>query len=205
MRSFRDEVIVIKSKDYKEADKLLTLYGQNTGKFTVIAKGIRKIESKNRGNMQTLSISKISFYKAEGIPILMETDLIYSPDYAECDIKNIERVLFLVDKFMGEEQGNEKVYKSLESVIRKNVDTSSTNKFRAIFLAEEGLLGDMTECSICGKNESLNYIDLVSFASVCESCYSIKKLSKGIIKRDSEMYSDKIFSEALDRYISNLF
>ena len=63
----KDTVIVLKSVNYSEADKVLTVLGKYTGKFSLFAKGIRKINSKNRGNMQTLSISDISFYEGRGL------------------------------------------------------------------------------------------------------------------------------------------
>jgi DNA repair protein RecO (recombination protein O) len=73
MSIFKDEVVVIKSVNFKEADKILFVYGKNFGKFPLVAKGIRKIESMNRGNMQTLSVSNISFYKNQGMAVLTES------------------------------------------------------------------------------------------------------------------------------------
>jgi DNA repair protein RecO (recombination protein O) len=76
----KDTIIIIKSVNYSEADKVLTVFGKLNGKFALFAKGIRKINSKNRGNMQTLCISDISFYEGKGLPVLTESQLIYSPD-----------------------------------------------------------------------------------------------------------------------------
>ena len=78
----RDIVTVIKSVNYSEADKILTVFGKNSGKFTLFAKGIRKINSKNRGNMQTLSTSSISYYEGRGMPLLTESKLINCIDLA---------------------------------------------------------------------------------------------------------------------------
>ena len=41
----KDIVTVIKSVNYSEADKVLTIFGREYGKFAVFAKGIRKINS----------------------------------------------------------------------------------------------------------------------------------------------------------------
>ena len=95
----KDTVIVLKSVNYSEADKVLTVLGKYLGKFALFAKGIRKINSRNRGNMQTLSISDISFYEGKGLPVLTESQLVYSSDV---DIlknrgSDIKRVLDMIN------------------------------------------------------------------------------------------------------------
>ena len=44
--------LILKAKDYKEADQLLTVYTQSSGKLTVLAKGLKKNQSKLRGSLQ---------------------------------------------------------------------------------------------------------------------------------------------------------
>ena len=93
----KDTVTVIKSVNYSEADKILTVFGKHVGKFAVFARGIRKINSKNRGNMQTLSTSKIEFYEGKGLPLLTESQLVLScyPKDLKDNMHKIERVLVL--------------------------------------------------------------------------------------------------------------
>jgi len=204
MRTYRDQVVVIKSRDYKEADKLLTLFGEKSGKFSVIAKGIRRITSKNRGNMQTLCISEISYYKGEGIPILLETEQVFLPDYVCIKVKNIERVLVLVNKLLPEEQENLKIYKGLISIIKRGFDIDTVNRFRILFLKVEGLLGDLNICSVCGKNDKLIGLNILNFTSICKSCYSRERLKKVYLKIGRDLYVNSAFTEALDRYIEEM-
>ena len=98
----RDTVIVLKSINYSEADRVLTVFGKYTGKFTLFAKGIRKINSKNRGNIQTLNVCDISFYEGKGLPLLTESQLIYSPDtdILKNRIEDIKRVLDILGKIL---------------------------------------------------------------------------------------------------------
>ena len=44
--------LVLRAKDYKEADQLLTVYTKAKGKMTVLAKGVKKNSSKLRGGLQ---------------------------------------------------------------------------------------------------------------------------------------------------------
>ena len=96
----KDIVTVIKSVNYSEADKVLTVFGREYGKFAVFAKGIRKINSKNRGNMQTLCTSEISFYEGKGMPVLTESASVSSLNFDKLNVENIRRVSFMLNKFL---------------------------------------------------------------------------------------------------------
>ena len=199
----KDTVIVLKSVNYSEADKVLTVLGKYLGKFALFAKGIRKINSRNRGNMQTLSISDISFYEGKGLPVLTESQLVYSSDV---DIlknrgSDIKRVLDMINKIMQEGDPNMKIFNMLESLCRKNFDIRSVNKFRILFLKEMGYLGDFTVCSVCKSKKNLEYLSTDNFALLCKNCYS--KTGKGI-KIEDNIYVSREFSNALDVYIKRV-
>ena len=198
----RDIVTVIKSVNYAEADKILTVYGKYNGKFALIAKGIRKIVSKNRGNMQTLSTSEISFYEGRGLPILTESQLIYSPEIdSHMDIQNTQRVLYLLNKFLVEGERNQKVFDLLQSVLQNSMDTVRVNKFRLQILKNLGFLGDFNICDVCKKKKEPGFILPKNFTVVCKDCYS--KSDKGV-KLDKNIYANSVFTEALDKYIKKI-
>jgi len=199
----KDTVFVLKSVNYSEADKVLTVFGKHLGKFALFAKSIRKINSKNRGNMQTLNSCNISLYEGKGLPILTESELVYSPDteILKRRIDEINKVLYMVNKILQEYDPNKKVFDMLLSISKKNFDIESVNKFRMIFLKEMGFLPDFSECSGCGSKENLEYIDLSSFALLCKNCYS--KAGKGYELEDN-VYSEDRFTKALDRYVKKV-
>ncbi len=199
----RDTVIVLKSINYSEADKVLIVFGKRMGKFALFAKSIRKINSKNRGNIQTLNISDISFYEGKGLPVLTESQLIYAPDtdILKNRVEDIKRVLDIMTKILQENDPNEKVFNMLRSVCKKNFDIESINRFRAIFLKEMGYLSDFSVCNMCGSKKDLKYMDLGSFALLCKNCYS--KAGKSY-KLGDNPYVEKNFTQALDIYIKRV-
>jgi DNA repair protein RecO (recombination protein O) len=198
----KDVVTVIKSVNYSEADKILTVFGKYNGKFALIAKSIRKIASKNRGNMQTLSTSEISYYEGKGLPILTESRLIYSPEInSHIDVKNVERILYILNRFLVEGERNEKVFDLLQSILQEDIDILRVNKFRIQVLKELGFLGDFKVCSICGSKENLEYFDSKNFSVICKNCYSRK--DKGV-KLNKELYGKTSFTQALDIYIKKI-
>lgn len=202
MRVFKDEVIVIKSINYGEADKILTVFGKNFGKFSIIAKGIRKIASKNRGNIQTLSITEISFYRAKGMGVLLETKNMFSPDYSSSNLKGIERVLLLLNRCV--EEGDEAcgLYDKLSFVVRKGFKDSDVNKFRLVFLKNMGLLS-YESCSKCGSCDCIEYVNLESFEIFCKNCYLDSNVvnDSALIKVCNMDYLSKNLTNYIDLYV----
>ena len=197
----RDKVTVIKSVNYGEADKVLTLFGRENGKFTVFAKGIRKINSKNRGNMQTLFTSDISYYTGKGLPVLTESQLIYAPNIDNnLNIDNVKRVLYIMNKFLQEDYPYPHLFDCLQSCLTKNLSLEAVNKFRFIFLNEMGFLGEMHNCKYCGNTENLKYWDNESFSPVCEDCF---KIGKGNNLGENP-YESIMLTNSLDNYIKRI-
>ena len=196
----KDIVTVIKSVNYSEADKVLTVFGREYGKFAVFAKGIRKINSKNRGNMQTLCTSEISFYEGKGMPVLTESASVSSLNFDKLNVENIRRVSFMLNKFLQDYDPYPKLFDALQVALKNNLDLETTNKLRLKFLMEMGFLEDFSSCKYCHSQEDVRYLDTMSFALVCKNCYS-----KGSAKPLGEKpYSSVLFTRALDRYIKKV-
>lgn len=193
----KDLVTVIKSVNYSEADKILTVFGKNSGKFTIFARSIRKINSKNRGNMQTLSTSEISFYEGRGLPLLTESQLVRTVDTENLKVENVRRILFMLNKFLQEYDPYPRLFDALQSVITNNLDTESVNKLRLKFLNEMGFLSDFSVCMHCGSTENLEFVDKKNFALVCKNCYS-KGNSSPLGKNP---YGSAQLTEIIDKYI----
>lgn len=78
MRSFKTEGIVIKRRDYNEADRIITIYTKDQGKISVKAKGVRRITSRRSSHIELLNHTQVSLYKAHQIPVLVEAQMINS-------------------------------------------------------------------------------------------------------------------------------
>lgn len=63
--------MVLRSRDYKEADQLLTVYTREQGKLTVQAKGVKKTTSKLRSGILLFSQTELVLTKGKGFPIVI--------------------------------------------------------------------------------------------------------------------------------------
>lgn len=204
-RSKKEEVFVIKSQNYSEADKIVTVFGKGRGKFALFAKGVRKLNSKNRGNIQTFSISKISYYESTGMPLLLETEQVDVADYLEVSSQQAHRVLYVLNKILPDESPNTYIFEALKSLVEKKVSMEYVNKFLLVFLLQEGLVGDLGECSVCFKKKKSLFLDKYAFIAVCNECIENGNLEKEkYLLADEKLYKDEAFSQALDRYIKKI-
>jgi len=72
---YRTEGIVLKSKDYGEADKLLTIFTRARGKAQAIVKGVRKQKSRLRGGVQPLTLSDFQMYEGRSLDTVIQAEV----------------------------------------------------------------------------------------------------------------------------------
>lgn len=74
MAVFTTEGIIVKRRNFGEADRLLSIVTPFKGKITVIAKGVRRITSRRGGNVEMLNKVKLHIFQGQGMPILSEAE-----------------------------------------------------------------------------------------------------------------------------------
>lgn len=66
MNHFQTRAIVLKRTDYGEADRIITLLTPNHGKFSTLAKGVRKIKSKLAGGVELFTVNDVVIIQGKG-------------------------------------------------------------------------------------------------------------------------------------------
>ncbi|MCL1791409.1 MAG: DNA repair protein RecO [Peptococcaceae bacterium] len=72
MSSYKADALVIRSREYKEADRLITLYSREYGKISAVAKGVRKATSKQRGGVQLYTYADFMLYKGRSLDTVQQ-------------------------------------------------------------------------------------------------------------------------------------
>jgi DNA repair protein RecO (recombination protein O) len=208
MAILKDRVVILKSIDFAEADKILTVFGRQYGKFTIIAKGIRKMESKNRGNMQTLSLSKIAFVEGQNMGVLTESELVTPADFPLDSMRNIERLLMFLTKVIPEQEPEKEVFDAFEKILSTELEDNITSKFRMFALKKLGFIPDYSFCHSCSKSKEslgkLEYYNDQTLEFYCSECGDKLLLNGDNIRNSDELKSSFLFSSVLDQYIANL-
>lgn len=131
MRSFKTEGIVIKRKNYQEADKIITIFSKKHGKIKVKAAGVRRITSRRSPHVELLNYSIFSLYQGKLMPILTEVQSLENFSDVKKDLKKIGfayHICELIDGLCAENQENLQVFNLLDKTLRKlSKDTDISN------------------------------------------------------------------------------
>ena len=77
-RTYSDEAVVLARRSFGEADRILSLYSKHHGRLSLIAKGVRKPQSKKRGSLEVFSYIKFAAAKGRSLDIITEVETIDS-------------------------------------------------------------------------------------------------------------------------------
>jgi len=75
MRSFKTEGIVIKRRNFNEADRILTVMTRDYGKIHIKAAGVRKITSRRSAHIELLNHTTLHLYKGKVFLVLTEATM----------------------------------------------------------------------------------------------------------------------------------
>jgi DNA repair protein RecO (recombination protein O) len=75
-RTFRTEAIVLRRKDFGEADRILTLFTPESGKIRAIAKGIRKPRSRKAGHLELYTRSSLLLARGRDMDIITQAETV---------------------------------------------------------------------------------------------------------------------------------
>lgn len=161
MNSFSAEGIVLKRKNFGEADKLVTIFTRNNGKVKTVAKGVRKISSRRGGNLEILNHVKIFLHETKSLPILTEVETKRNFSNIKEDLSKLSLVYLLfelIDQFLAEYQENPVVFDLLVGTLvgideSKNLEKAKVfaTNFQLKFLSQIGYLPQLQNCVVCNQ------------------------------------------------------
>ncbi|MBL8119375.1 MAG: DNA repair protein RecO [Anaerolineae bacterium] len=171
-RAFRTSAIILKRRDFGEADRLLTILTPERGKLDVIAKGARKPTSTKTGHVELFTRSDMLIHKGRDLDIVSQAEM--TAPYLGIR-ENLARGAYasyaaeLLDRFTGE------------------ADDSYSDLFE---LLDETLarLCDEADPRLVVRYYEIQLLDLVGFRP---------ELSECVVSRETVEAEDQYFSYVL--------
>jgi len=74
MRDYKTDGIIIRVRDYHEADRIVTLFTRDCGKVQAIAKGCRRQKSRKRGLIQLFTYGHFALYKGRSLDTITQCE-----------------------------------------------------------------------------------------------------------------------------------
>jgi DNA repair protein RecO (recombination protein O) len=120
MRTFRTEGIILKRRNFGEADRILTIFTKDHGKLQVKAAGVRKITSRRSSHVEVLNHGVFSLYKGNAWPILTEAQTVDNFSIIKTDLQRMGSAYHmceLIDGLCPENQETRRVFFLLKNML----------------------------------------------------------------------------------------
>lgn len=134
MQGFKTEGIVLRRRNFGEADRILTIFSLHKGKISVMAKGVRKITSRRAGNIELLNRVQMYLHQGKTFLILTEASSLdtYAKIKADLALSTYAyHIIELLDKLTAENQVDPVLYKYIIEVLARLNDTPRQIYIRA--------------------------------------------------------------------------
>ena len=105
--------IILRSRDYKEADQLLTIYTREQGKLTVQVRGVKKTNSKLRGGILLFSQAELVVTAGKAFPIVTGASTVTAFASLRSDFVRMSYAGYaaeLLDRVISEGPADEELY-----------------------------------------------------------------------------------------------
>lgn len=130
MRSYKTEGIIIKRRNYKDSDRVLTVITKTGGKIYVRATGVRKITSRRAGHIEPLNHSILTLYQGNSFPVLTEASTVNNFSAIKTDLRKVGiayHLCELVDGLCPENQENWQVFVLLKNTLNRLMEAEEVS------------------------------------------------------------------------------
>lgn len=115
-RLYRSEAIVLRRRDFGEADRLLTLFTPDYGKIQAIAKGARKPRSRKAGHIESFMRTKMLFARGRNLDLVTQAEMVDAYRPLREDLVRVtyaSHAVELLDRFTAENDAHPELYQLL--------------------------------------------------------------------------------------------
>ena len=172
------EGIVLKQSAYKENDMILHVYTKDYGKLSFVAKGVRKLTSKNARAVSPMMISEFSVNLKKGLSTLIKATPInylrHIKESIETEIVGnyiIEYFYRYVEENQPDEDAYHMIVESLKALDNGYSPLLVYCLFQAFILEHNGITIDVDGCVLCGSLKVVS-ISVGEGGFLCDQHYS---------------------------------
>lgn len=175
-----DEGIVLKTVDFGEIDRIVTLFTRKKGKLQAIAKGARKVGNRFGASLDFFSFSEFLLYTARGMPLIVQGKIKRTfRDLVRIPLRWMagEYVLLLVDRLFPFEKPEEKILEEIlflwEAFLRCGGSIQPLLlRFRLDVVRVLGVFPELLECVLCHRelHNACASFSISLGGVVCDAC-----------------------------------
>ncbi len=189
-RAYRTHAVILRRRDFSDADRILTVYTPSMGKRVLIAKGIRKTTSRKAGHLELFAHTSLLASHARTWDIITEVVTVESFRHLRDDLEGIGRAAYvceLVDSFSEEEDENQLLWDLLLFALRQ-IDAMGAQAeqqradvllrwYELRLLSVTGFQPEFFRCIGCGQplEPVTNFLVLAEGGVLCPQCQAERR------------------------------
>lgn len=161
MALFRTEGLVLSTRRFSEADKMVNIFSPTHGRLEAIAKGARKSGSRLAGRLEPFNVGRFLIFRGKSIPIITQVEVEkFFPRLtsSQPEMSYGLEALFVASKVLDKEQPEAKLYQLtlayLDYLEKEGVNKSVWLAYRLKVLAFLGYQLNFSYCFKCRKELS---------------------------------------------------
>ena len=159
MPLYKEQGIVLRSVKLGEADKIVSILTQGSGKVRAVAKGIRRTNSKFGARLEPLTHVSLLLYRGRNLDTVTQAEILSPFRAVRSEFGHItaaETMLEAVDKVAEEHERNLRLFLLLLSGLRAletgTLDSAAVaESFLLKLLSLSGFHPSLAACAVCGR------------------------------------------------------
>lgn len=188
-KTYRTEAIVLRRRDFGEADRLLTLYSREEGKVQAIAKGARKPQSRKTGHVELFMRTRFLIARGRDLAIVTQAELVEAYEPLRGDLVRATYAAYaveLLDRFTAESDKNLALYDLLASALSWFAETDNVllaaRFYELRLLSLSGYQPQLFNCVGCGAQieEEDQFFSAELGGLLCPDCRTKDRRAKPI-------------------------
>ncbi len=170
--------LVIRTTDIKESDRLITVYTEEMGVVSALARGARSLKSRQMSSTMQFCYSSFVLYKRGEYYQIKETELIESFFGIRNSIEGLALATYITE-VLGDvataEADKDLLRLSLNSLYAISTGKYSLKKIKAAFeircASILGFMPDVVSCALCGEKLGNFFFRIMSGSLCCYACH----------------------------------
>lgn len=169
--------VIIKTQDYRETHKIITIYSDKLGKFSALARGAKKPRSRMAALTQPFIYGEFLVYISKGLSTLQQGDIIDSFRTIREDIIKTAYAAYiaeLTDKLMDSQSPDhylfDQFFKTLEWIsVKENLDIPVI-MYELKLYKKAGFAPVLNTCVHCGEHHLPYSFSIQEGGFLCTQC-----------------------------------
>lgn len=178
---YNTDAIILRRADLGEADRLLTVFTPRRGKLRLVAKGVRKTQSRKAGHLELFTHATVQVAAGRNLDIITQADTVESYRALRDDLDKIGHAYYiaeLIDQFTEDSDPAYPIFELLALTLARLADGDPGDQFLALRYFELKLLGlagfqpQFHLCVVCNAKiePTQNYFSVIDGGVLCPAC-----------------------------------